>query len=37
MSDTTSLNRAFNEFAMVVENTWEKNSKVINITKHSKS
>jgi len=25
------------EFANVIENTWKKNSKVINITKHSKS
>jgi len=35
--DTTSLNRAVNEFAIVVENAWKKDSKVINITKHSKS
>jgi len=37
ISDIASLNRAVNEFANTVENAWEKNSKVINITKHSKS
>jgi len=37
MSDIASLDRAVNEFANTVENTWEKNSKVINITKYSKS
>ena len=37
MSDVASLDRAVNKFANVVENAWEKNSKVINITKHSKS
>jgi len=31
MLDVTSLNRAVNEFANTIENTWEKNSKVINI------
>ena len=35
--DISSLDRAVNEFANAVESTWEKNSKVINITKHSKS
>ena len=35
--DITSLDRAVNEFANIVENAWEKNLKVINITKHSKS
>ena len=37
MSDTTSLDRAVNEFTIIVENAWEKNLKVINITKYSKS
>ena len=35
--DISSLDRAVNKFANVVESAWEKNSKVINITKHSKS
>ena len=35
--DITSLDRAVNEFANIVENAWEKNLKVINITKYSKS
>ena len=37
ISDTASLDRAVNEFAVAVENAWEKNSKVIDITKHFKS
>ena len=37
MSDITSLNRAVNKFANTVENAWEKNLKIINITKYSKS
>jgi len=37
MSDVASLDRAVNKFANAVENAWEKNLKVINITKHSKS
>ena len=37
ISDGASLNRAVNKFANIVENAWEKNLKVINITKHSKS
>ena len=36
-SDITSLDRTVNEFAKVVEITWEKNVKTINITKYSKS
>jgi len=35
MSDITSLDRAVNKFA--IENAWEKNLKIINITKYSKS
>jgi len=35
--DISSLDRAVNKFANVVESAWEKNSKVINITKQSKS
>jgi len=37
LSDITSLNRAVNDFTNVVKSAWEKNSKIINITKHSKS
>ena len=37
MLDIASLDKAVNEFANIVENAWEKNLKVINITKHSKS
>jgi len=37
LSDITSLDRAVNNFANVVKNAWEKNSKIINIMKHSKS
>ena len=35
--DITSLNRVVNKFTSTVNNTWEKNSKIINIMKHSKS
>jgi len=35
--DVASLDRAVNEFANTVKDSWEKNLKVINITKHSKS
>ena len=35
--DTTSLDRVVNNVANTVKSTWEKNSKIINITKHSKS
>jgi len=35
--DIASLDRAINKFASTVEVTWEKNLKVINITRHSKS
>ena len=35
--DITSLDRVVNKFANMVNNTWEKNSKIINIMKHSKS
>ena len=37
ISDIASLDRAVNKFASTVEVTWEKNLKVINITRHSKS
>jgi len=37
LSDITSLDRAVNNFADVVKSAWEKNSKIINIMKHSKS
>ena len=35
--DITSLDRVVNEFASIVNSAWEKNSKIINVTKHSKS
>ena len=35
--DINSLDRAVNKFTNIVENTWLKNSKIINIIKHSKS
>ena len=35
--DKDSLERVVNEFAEAVEYAWEKNSKIVNITKHSKS
>ena len=37
LSDISSLNRAVNKFTNTVEGTCEKNTKVINIIKHSKS
>jgi len=37
ISDIASLNRVVDKFASMVEVTWEKNSKVVNITRHSKS
>ena len=37
LSDITSLDNIVNEFANMVKSTWEKNSKIINITRHSKS
>ena len=35
--DVSSLDRVINKFTNGVENAWEKNAKVINITKYSKS
>ena len=35
--DIASINRATDKFASMVKVTWRKNSKVINITRHSKS
>jgi len=35
--DIPSLNQTINDFTKVVEITWEKNVKTINITKYSKS
>jgi len=35
--DIASLNSIVNEFASIVNNAWEKNSKIINIMKHSNS
>ena len=35
--DVSSLDKAINKFTNVIEDTWEKNAKVINIIKHSKS
>jgi len=37
ISDIASINRAANKFASMVEVTWGKNLKVVNITRHSKS
>ena len=35
--DIPNLERVVNNFANIVDNTWTKNSKIINITKHVKS
>ena len=35
--DKNSLERVVNKFTKAVEYAWEKNLKIINITKHSKS
>ena len=37
MLNIASLDKAVNKFANAVKNAWEKNLKVINITKHSKN
>ena len=37
LSDIASLDRAVNDFANMVKSAWEKNLKIINITKYSKS
>jgi len=37
LSDITSLDRVVNNFANIVKSAWEKNLKIINIMKHSKS
>ena len=37
LPDIASLDSVINKFASVVNNAWEKNSKIINITKHFKS
>ena len=37
LSDINSLDNVINEFANEVKSAWEKNSKIINITRHSKS
>ena len=36
LSDITSLDNVVNEFTNKVKSTWEKSSKIINITRHSK-
>lgn len=35
--DITSLERVINKFASTINNTWEMNSKIINVSKHFKS
>jgi len=37
LSDKDSLERVVNKFTKVVKCAWEKNSKIVNITKYSKS
>ena len=37
LSEIPSLEKAVNDFAKNVDNAWNKNAKLINITKHSKS
>ena len=37
LSDVKSLKNIILTFAQSIERIWEKNSKIINITKHSKS
>ena len=35
--DIPNLERVVNDFANIINNAWTKNSKIINITKHTKS
>ena len=37
LSDISRLENVVNTFASHIEHAWEKNSKLVNITKHSKS
>jgi len=37
ISDIYSLESAIDLFASVIEKSWEKNSKIVNILKHSKN
>ena len=37
LTNINSLENIINSFAKAIEKTWEKNSKIINITRHSKS
>jgi len=37
LSDTKSLENVINLFACVIEKTWDKNFKIVNISKYSKS
>jgi len=37
LSDILLLEKAINDFAKNVDNAWNKNAKLTNITKHSKS
>jgi len=37
LTDVESLENSIKSFANAIENTWDKNSKIVNITKHSKS
>ena len=37
LSDVESLENVINSFTNAIKKTWEKNTKIINITKHSRS
>jgi len=37
LTNVESLEKAINSFSKAIESTWEKNSKIINISRHSKS
>ena len=37
LTNVESLEKTINSFAKAIESTWEKNSKIINISRHSKS
>jgi len=37
LTNVEFLEKAINSFAKAIESTWEKNSKIINISRHSKS
>jgi len=37
LTDIDSLENVVNSFVKAIEKTWEKNSKIVNVTRHSKS